>query len=130
MKNRLRFLLPILFIAIAFVCDAWGCAPVPQTTEPVTVDSEDNPQTIDTLESFPSELDLQLPRRFSGVNTTRLQSVVKRTCNTFRNNIEFLKAGKIVYAGFESFIHKESLNLGYLFVKPCHRLIWLGKLII
>jgi 5-methylcytosine-specific restriction protein B len=42
----------------------------------------------------------------------------------------FLKAGKVVYAGFKSSIHKESLNLGYLLVKPCHRLTWLGKLII
>ena len=129
-KNGLRFLLPVLFIAIAFVCDAWGCAPVLQATDPVIVDSEDNPQSIEVLESFPLESDLQLPRRFSGVSAPRLQNVVNRTYNTFRNNIEFLKAGKVVYAGFKSSIHKESLNLGYLLVKPCHRLTWLGKLII
>ena len=99
-------------------------------TEPVIVDSEDNPQSIEVLESFPLESDLQLPRRFSGVSAPRLQNVVNRTYNTFRNNIEFLKAGKVVYAGFKSSIHKESLNLGYLLVKPCHRLTWLGKLII
>lgn len=129
-KNGLRFLLPVLFIAIALVCDVWEYAPVLRTTETITDDSCDNSQSIESLESFPVESYLQLPRTLSGVNAPRLQSAVKRTGNTFRNNIEFLKAGKIVYAGFESFIHKESLNLGYSFVKPCHRLIWLGKLII
>ena len=94
------------------------------------VDSEDDVQSLESLESFASESDLQLPRRISGVGAPHFQSAVKRTGNTYKNNLEFLKAGKVVYAGFESHVHKESLNIGYLFVEPCHRLIRLGKLVI
>ena len=130
MKNGLRYLLPLLFVAMVLFCGVGECVRLLQTTETVVVDSEDDVQSLESLESFASESDLQLPRRISGVGAPHFQSAVKRTGNTYKNNLEFLKAGKVVYAGFESHVHKESLNIGYLFVEPCHRLIRLGKLVI
>lgn len=130
MKNALRCLLPLLFVAMFFLCGADECAPALRTTETVVVDSDDDSQSLESLKSFPAESDIHLPRRLSGVTAPRLQSVVKRIGSTYRFNLEFIKAGKVVYAGFESSVYKESLNIGYLFVEPCHRLIRLGKLVI
>ncbi|MBQ5895854.1 MAG: hypothetical protein IIW75_04705 [Bacteroidaceae bacterium] len=130
MKNALRYLLPLLFVAMFFLCGADECAPILRTTETVAVNSDDDSQSLESKESFAAESDLQLPRRLSGVSAPRLQSAVKRTCNTYKDNLEFLKAGKVVYVGFESFLYKESLNIGYLFVEPCYRLVRLGKLVI
>lgn len=130
MKNALRCLLPLLFVAMFFLCGADECAPVLRTTETVVVNSDDDSQSLESLKSFPAESDIHLPRRLSGVTAPRLQSVVKRIGSTYKFNFEFIKAGKVVYAGFESSVYKESLNIGYLFVEPCHRLIRLGKLVI
>ena len=130
MKNALRCLLPLLFVAMFFLCGADECAPALRTTETVVVNSDDDSQSLESLKSFPAESDIHLPRRLSGVTAPRLQSVVKRIGSTYRFNIEFIKSGKVVYAGFESSVYKESLNIGYLFVEPCHRLIRLGKLVI
>ena len=130
MKNALRCLLLLLFVAMFFLCGADECAPVLRTTETVVVNSDDDLQSLESLKSFPAESDIHLPRRLSGVTAPRLQSVVKRIGSTYKFNFEFIKAGKVVYAGFESSVYKESLNIGYLFVEPCHRLIRLGKLVI
>ena len=130
MKNALKCLLPLLFIAMFFLCGADECAPVLRTTETVVVNSDDDSQSLESLKSFPAESDIHLPRRLSGVTAPRLQSVVKRIGSTYKFNLEFIKAGKVVYAGFESSVYKDSLNIGYLFVEPCHRLIRLGKLVI
>ena len=130
MKNALRCLLPLLFVAMFFLCGADECAPVLRTTETVVVNSDDDLQSLESLKSFPAESDIHLPRRLSGVTAPRLQSVVKRIGSTYKFNLEFIKSGKVVYAGFESSVYKESLNIGYLFVEPCHRLIRLGKLVI
>ena len=130
MKNALKCLLPLLFIAMFFLCGADECAPVLWTTETVVVNSDDDSQSLESLKSSPAESDIHLPRRLSGVTAPRLQSVVKRIGSTYKFNLEFIKAGKVVYAGFESSVYKDSLNIGYLFVEPCHRLIRLGKLVI
>ena len=130
MKNGLRYLFPLLFVAIALFCGRGECAQLLSPTGTVVVDSDDDAQFLESLESFASESDLQLPCHISGVGTPRLQTAVKRTYNTYRNNLEFFKAGKVIYAGFESHVYKESLNIGYLFVEPCHRLIRLGRLVI
>lgn len=120
----------MLFVAMFFLCGADECAPVLRTTETVVVNSDDDSQSLESLKSFPVESDIHLPRRLSGVTAPRLQSVVKRIGSTYKFNLEFMKSGKVVYAGFESSVYKESLNIGYLFVEPCHRLIRLGKLVI
>ena len=130
MKNALRCLLPLLFVAMFFLCGADECVPVLRTSETVVVNSDDDSQSLESLKSFPAESDIHLPRRLSGVTAPRLQSVVKRIGSTYKFNLEFIKSGKVVYAGFESSVYKESLNIGYLFVEPCHRLIRLGKLVI
>ncbi len=130
MKNALRCLLPLLLVAMFFLCGADECAPVLRTTETVVVNYDDDSQSLESLKSFPAESDIHLPRRLSGVTAPRLQSVVKRIGSTYKFNLEFIKSGKVIYAGFESSVYKESLNIGYLFVEPCHRLIRLGKLVI
>lgn len=130
MKNALRCLLLLLFVAMFFLCGADECAPALRTTETVVVNPDDDSQSLESLKSFPAESDIHLPRRLSGVTAPRLQSVVKRIGSTYKFNLEFMKSGKVVYAGFESSVYKESLNIGYLFVEPCHRLIRLGKLVI
>ena len=130
MKNALRCLLPLLFVAMFFLCGADEYAPALRTTETVVVNFDDDSQSLESLKSFPAESDIHLPRRLSGVTAPRLQSVVKRIGSTYKFNLEFMKSGKVVYAGFESSVYKESLNIGYLSVEPCHRLIRLGKLVI
>lgn len=88
---------------------------------------ETNAEYIETSISF---FDLYLSRQTSGANILRLHTATKRTNCVYKNNSEFIKAGKIVNVGVGNFIQKKSLNIRFLFIKSVHRLIGLGRLII
>ena len=76
-------------------------------------------------------VDLNLPRQVSGIsNIHRVPNVVKRSGNWHKNNFEFVKSGKVVNVSISNFIHRESLNNLYRFVKSASLLISLGKLVI
>ena len=127
-KNLLRHFIPVVLVAIAFIIGSGN------RTDSVALECIANTLTTETeccnLESPVSQLDLLFPRQISGTNIPRLQNATKRTSNTHRNNLEFVKAGKVINAGIISSIQKESLNIHISFIKPACRLISLGKLII
>ena len=126
-KNFLRCLVSVIFVTAAFVCCADGLdSAVPQ------IPADDYASEVSCYYSdlSTSDSDIYLPRRSSTTNTCRLQSITKRTHNAFKNNFEFIKAGKIICAVTGSSVLQESLNIRVSFIEPAQRLISLGKLII
>lgn len=69
-------------------------------------------------------------RTFSCSSGIRLQANGKRCCQSYRFNFDCLKAGKIPYAGILNYHQYQSLFLDAYFIKPVHKLISFGKLII
>ena len=68
------------------------------------------------------------PCRISAVNVFRLQSAGKRTGKAYKSVSDFQKAGKAVEVA--AFVKKDLPRKHYSYVKPFHRLISLGRLII
>lgn len=128
MERILKYLIPVFLLAIALIGDAEepGLA---NTGGPAYVSSLQSADSY--LDSSASCSDIYLPRIVSGASVLHVQgATAKRTCNSYRNNIEFVRLGKIVNTGIRNQIQKETLNILYPFTEPAHRLICLGKLII
>ena len=133
LKNILRYLFPLLIVAIALLCNVEECHSVAVEDTAEVLACDDTPETLDSqelLEPFAHPAGLLFPRRVAGASAVRLQGFAKRSANGYKNNLEFLKAGKVVNAGVRSYIREESLNIHYLFIKPTRRLIGFGKLLI
>ena len=91
-------------------------------------------------EKYQKEMDsVQFSQDFEKVLTQRTlyasarednRIIMKRTNPVSKNNLEFLKDGKIINANVLNLIHKNSLIKHCSFIKPIHRLIGLGKLVI
>lgn len=69
-------------------------------------------------------------RQVVSFSAFRVQNLTKRTNSVGKNNLEFLKDGKIINANVLNLIHKKSLIKHSSFIKPFHRMICLGKLVI
>ena len=128
MARILRLFILVLLTTVALV----GCS-----TE---FDSSANashatafPSAIDVFEidcDTPS-LELLLPRQNSGLtNVYRSHYTVKRLSNRHKNNVEFVKGGKIVNVSLGNFIQQQSFKNLHRFVRSASWLISLGKLII
>ena len=126
-KNFLRCLVSVIFVAAAFVCCA-DC--LDSAVSQIPADDYASEVSCYYSDISTSDSDIYLPRRSSTTNTCRLQSITKRTHNAFKNNFEFIKAGKIICAVTGSSVLQESLNIRVSFIEPAQRLISLGKLII
>ena len=127
MKYLLRFFVSIIFVAAAFVC---GADSLESADTQIPVDDYASEVSCYYSDYSTADSDLYLPRRSSTANSFRLQSTAKRTNNAHKNNVEFVKVGKIVNIGTGSFILQESLNIRTFFTEPAQQLIRLGKLII
>ena len=133
LKNILRYLFSLLIVAIALLCNVEECHSVAVEDTAEVLACDDTPETLDSqelLEPFAHPAGLLFPRRVSGASAVRLPGVAKRCVNGFKNNFGFIKSGKVINAGACSHIRNESLNIHYLFIKPTHRLIGFGKLLI
>lgn len=86
--------------------------------------------TTHYLDASTSNLDLNLPRQFSGTNYLRTNTTVKRSNIGCKNNFEFVKSGKVINVCCSNFIQQESFKIRHRFAKSSSWLISLGKLII
>ena len=126
-KKFLRCFVSVIFVTAAFVCCADG---LDSAVSHISADDYASEVSCYYSDISTSDSDIYLPRRSSTTNTCRLQSITKRTHNAFKNNFEFIKAGKIICAVTGSSVLQESLNIRVSFIEPAQRLISLGKLII
>ena len=126
-KHWLRYL--ILFIFAVLYYD--GTAKVDTSIgDHVEADCSANVVSCDTGFGLPEAEWCLPPRHVSFANSQRLQSSVKRITSTQRYIGGFYKTGKDSDAGSLQFILYNNLISYSFFIKPAHRLISLGKLII
>lgn len=128
MEKLLRYLISIL-IAVAFIrgIDKPGSVSVEDSVESLASDEIAYYTDFSTSEI---NTDLFLPRQASSTNVLRVQSTTKRTSNVHRNNFEFVNSGTQINLSAKHFVQKKSLISHTHFIKPAHRLISFGKLII
>ena len=127
MRGLIRNLIIVISVAIAFV----------SYSNESDLKTIDNPTESLNSELFSSSYDFSCSdsefcfhSRVVSFSAFRLQNLVKRTNPVSKNNLEFLKDGKIINANVLNLIHKNSLIKHCSFIKPIHRLIGLGKLVI
>ena len=125
MKNLYRYIILSLLFAVAFICNV----STPASDMGGVIDVECSVVTC-YVDSSESDSNLFIPRQSSSANVLRLQSTLKRTNNACKNNIEFVKVGKLINADVKNFIQRESLLTCSMLVRPFLRLISMGKLII
>ena len=125
MKNLYRYIILFFLFAVAFICNV----STPASDMGGVIDVECSVVTC-YVDSSESDSNLFIPRQSSSANVLRLQSTVKRTNNACKNNIEFVKVGKLINADVKNFIQRESLLTCSMLVRPFLRLISMGKLII
>lgn len=123
----MRHLITIILAALAFA----GCS------KDSDLKTKENP-----MDNTPTELvstylslscldsDIYFQRQISSTTALRVQNATKRTSNANKNNLEFVKVGKIINTNILNLIHKKSLHQNISFIRPFHRMICLGKLVI
>lgn len=127
MKVLEKYLIAIIFIAIAFV----SCSKESDLeTKENPISSATTELVSEYLSSSCSDSDIYFQRQVYSTTAFRVQSTEKRTSNANKNNLEFVKVGKIINTNILNLIHKESLYQHISFIKPFHRMICLGKLVI
>lgn len=127
MNHILRYLIPILFSAVAFVC---GAETVDYTDTNADYQQQALPLSSEALDSSASDLEFYLPTQILGANAFRPQPTAKRTSSTQKNNYEFVKYGKVISIANRHFCQSKPLNALSSRIKPVHRLVCLGRLII
>lgn len=127
MKSLMRFLITIVLVAIAFI----------GSSNKSDLRIQENPTQDSILEisssyspSFESCSELCIRSQVFSFPAFRVQNATQRTTNICKNNIEFIKTGKIFNRNIINFIQKKSLIERFSFIKPFHRMISLGKLVI
>lgn len=128
MEKLLRYFIPILLLAaVTFAGNAENSDSVATEWQTHILTSELDSHYWETLET---QSDLHFPCQASSVNIFRLQSTAKRTGRTckYKSSFGIQKAGNTLCVGNIS--KKHFFSIQYAFVKPSHRLISLGRLII
>lgn len=122
----LRYFIPtILLIAVVFASKAENNDSTAAECQPYALVAE---LDYHNWETSLLHIDLHQPCRISAVSVFRLQSAGKRTGKAYKSVSDFLKAGKAVEVA--AFVKKDLPRKHYSYVKPFHRLISLGRLII
>lgn len=123
----MRFLITIILLAIAFV----SCS------NESDLKTKENPTAnlISGLETASYDVscldsDFYFHNRVISFTAFRVQNATQRTTNVCKNNVEFIKTGKIFNRNIINLIQKKSLIEHSSFIKPIHRMISLGKLVI
>lgn len=129
MKNILRYFVPFLTLAFAFIC-------VANKLDSAVAESRTNECASEILSYYSDistpESDLYLPPRTYSAPVHRLHGTAKRinSSHKHKSNSEYIKAGRVISAAGDGFNYKKSLNIRTSFIEPAQRLISLGKLII
>ena len=127
MKHWLRYLILFIFAVLYYDGTAKVDMPIEDSVE---ADYSANVVSCETGFGLPEAEWCLPPRHVSFANSQRLQSSVKRITSTQRYIGGFYKTGKDSDAGSLQFIPNNNLISYSFFIKPAHRLISLGKLII
>ena len=123
MKRLLKYLFPII-VAAAFA----GSRDI--TVCPLPDEGHNICETVCTTEISETDHEFCLPRQVSFANTQQVQSSTRRTNRTHRNNLEFIKAGKVENAGIRYHIQNKSVKIQLHLTEPASLLLSLGRLII
>ena len=126
-KHWLRYLILFIFAVLYYDGTAKVDMPIEDSVE---ADYSANVVSCETGFGLPEAEWYLPPRHVSFANSQRLQSSVKRITSTQRYIGGFYKTGKDSDAGSLQFILYNNLISYSFFIKPAHRLISLGKLII
>lgn len=126
MTRLLKYLLPFI-AAVVF----WNCsdAHVSSISEASLPDMAFQEAALQTNISA-SDSELCLPRQVSFAGSQRVQSTSRRTSSVQRNNLEFIRSGKVINAGLRYFLQRKSIIVHSTQIDPANRLITLGQLII
>lgn len=127
MKSLMRYLITIILVVITFV----SCS------NKSDLKMNENPKQnlitesfLSYYSSFDSYSDLCIRSQVISFPAFRLQNVTQRTTNICKNNVGFIKTGKIFNRNIINFIQRKSLIEQLSFIKPIQRMISLGKLVI
>ncbi len=126
MKKLLSFIIPII-IAVTFIN---GKEEVKSTNldDYATDLTTKNCTYLD--DCFVYDLDIYLPRQTSTPSVLRLQNQTKRTNISHNNHFKTIKAGKFDDSYLRKIYQQKSHIVHFSFIKPFHKLISLGKLIV
>lgn len=126
MKKLLKYLFPLV-LALTF----WSCAENSRSMVsegPVTPAALNDASRQANISASDSQL--CLPRQVTYANTQTVQGTARRTNSINRNNIEFMKSGKVLNAGLIYFIQRKSIIIHSSLIEPANKLLYLGQLII
>lgn len=122
----LKYVVSII-IAIAFFNGS-------EKTESVILTEEHGNSISEGLASYTNisveDFNLLFTFRTSTNYTYTAQSSSNRTTNSLKNNLRFIKSGNFSDCHNPNFTPKYFTSIHFLFIKPIHRLISLGKLLI
>ena len=127
MKRLLTYLFPMI-VAAAFA-GATDVAVYPSQDEESSV-ADIVCETVCPAEFSAAESELCLPRQVSYANTHQVQSSARRTNGAQKNNVEFIRSGKVINAGIRYFIQNKSVIVHSRLTEPAALLLSLGRLII
>lgn len=129
MKDILKYIIPIVIVAIAFIAGTNETQSVNSRNSDGDYPVKDISFILDNTRDY-SELKSELcPTRIQS-NITLRQNSSKRANNTLRNNFEFDEQDKIINSFFRLFITKTSQTQQTSFTTSSQRLISFGKLLI
>lgn len=126
MRSLIKYLFPLL-MALAF----WNC-----TDGSAAAVSEDSSNAVSFIynesDSDISETKSEfcLPRQVSFASVYRVHVSSRRTGGVHKNNIEFVKSGKVINADLSYINQRKSIIIHSSKMEPAFRLLSLGKLII
>ena len=128
-RNILKYFIPVVIVAFTFIISSAGKSDFINQESQTDVSYSDF--DVHYFDYDTPNADLNLPRQISGIsNIYRTLNVAKKTNSWHKNNVEFVKSGKVVNVSISNFIQKESLSNLHRFAKSASWLISLGKLII
>lgn len=125
LKNLLKLLVPVLLAAIAWISEA-----EPSDSSDSRIADYASEARVYHPDCDTPHCDFQLPRQTPNVPLIRLHHTAPRTAASQRNNLEFIKNGKVILVWSKHARQDISPNIDYPFVKSVYRLISLGRLII
>lgn len=126
MKTLLKYLFPLV-LALAFLSFAENRGSL-ASEEPAAASVLNEASCHANISASDSQL--CLPRQITYANTQTVQGTARRTNSVNRNNIEFMKSGKILNAGLIYFIQRKSIIIHSSLIEPANKLLYLGQLII
>ena len=126
-KNLLRFIIPIIAI-FAITCGINKSESV--VTENFFTDGLTTPIDASYTEPTTLDFDLFFPRQVSSTNLLRIQNSTNRTNNANKNHFKYFNSIRVEYLGIKNFFNENSSIIHSSFIKPFHRMICLGKLVI